>query len=66
MSKWLIALGVVLVAAGLLWPALWSLGLGSLFGDIVVQREGFTFYFPLMSALVVSLVVSVIIWIFRR
>ena len=66
MSKWLIFLGVILVAAGLLWPLLWKLGLGRLFGDIVVRREGFTFYFPLMSALVVSLVVSIIIWIFRR
>lgn len=66
MSRWLITLGVVLVAAGLLWPLLSRLGLGRLFGDIVVRREGFTFYFPLMSALVVSIVVSVLIWIFRR
>jgi hypothetical protein len=66
MSKWLITLGVALVAAGLIWPLLWKLGLGRLFGDIVVRREGFTFYFPLMSALVISIVVSVIIWILRR
>lgn len=65
-SKWLIGLGIVLIAAGLLWPLLSKLGLGRLFGDIVVRREGFTFYFPLMSALIISLVVSVIIWIFRR
>ncbi|MGB5080297.1 MAG: DUF2905 domain-containing protein [Burkholderiales bacterium] len=56
----------MLIAAGLLWPLLSKLGLGRLFGDIVVRREGFTFYFPLMSALIISLVVSVIIWIFRR
>jgi Protein of unknown function (DUF2905) len=66
MSKWLIALGVILVAAGLLWPALWKLGVGRLFGDIVVRREGFTFYFPLMTSLIISVVVSIIIWIFRR
>jgi len=66
MSKWLIALGAILVAVGLLWPLFWRLGLGRLIGDIVVRREGFTFYFPLMSALVISAVVSVIIWIFRR
>jgi len=62
----LIGLGVVLVAAGLLWPLLWKLGLGRLFGDIVVRREGFTFYFPLMTSLIISVVVSIIIWIFRR
>jgi hypothetical protein len=62
----LIGLGVVLVAAGLLWPLLWKLGVGRLFGDIVVRREGFTFYFPLMTSLIISVVVSIIIWIFRR
>lgn len=56
----------MLVAAGLLWPLLWKLGLGRLFGDIVVRREGFTFYFPLMTSLIISVVVSIIIWIFRR
>jgi prepilin signal peptidase PulO-like enzyme (type II secretory pathway) len=66
MSKWLVVLGLVLVAAGLFWPVLWKMGLGRLYGDIVVRREGFTFYFPLMSCLVVSLVVSILIWIFRR
>jgi len=64
MSKWLIGLGVVLVAAGLLWPLLSKLGLGRLFGDVLVRREGFTF--PLMGALVISVIVSIIIWISKR
>ena len=66
MSKWLIALGVILVAAGLLWPFISKLGLGRLPGDIVVQREGFTFYFPLMTGLVVSGIVSIVIWFLRK
>ena len=66
MSKWLITLGLILVAAGLLWPLLSKLGLGRLPGDIVVRREGFSLYFPLMTCLVVSVVVSILIWIFRR
>lgn len=66
MSKWLIALGLALVAAGLLWPFVSRFGLGKLLGDILVRREGFTFYFPVVTSLVVSLVVSIIIWIFRR
>jgi dipeptide/tripeptide permease len=65
-SKWLIALGLILVAAGFLWPFISRLGLGKLPGDILVRREGFTIYFPVMTSLVVSLVVSIIIWIFRR
>ena len=66
MSKWLIALGLILVAAGFLWPFISRLGLGKLPGDILVRRESFSFYFHVMTSLVVSLVVSIIIWIFRR
>jgi len=65
-SKWLITLGLILVAAGLLWPVMSKLGLGRLPGDIVVRRDGLSLYFPLMTCLVVSVVVSIIIWIFRR
>ena len=66
MSKWLITLGLILVAAGLLWPVMSKLGLGRLPGDIVVRRDGFSLYFPLMTCLVISVVVSIVIWIFRR
>ena len=65
-SKWLIIVGLVLVAAGLLWPLMSKLGLGRLPGDIVVRRDGFSLYFPLMTCLVISVVVSIVIWIFRR
>ncbi len=66
MSKWLIIVGLILVAAGLLWPLMSKLGLGRLPGDIVVRRDGFSLYFPLMTCLVISAVVSIVIWIFRR
>ena len=66
MSKWLITLGLILMAAGLLWPVMSKLGLGRLPGDIVVRRDGLSLYFPLMTCLVVSVVVSILIWIFRR
>src|SRR5512144_1066814 len=46
MSRWLIIFGVVLIAAGLLWPVVQKLGLGRLPGDIVIERETFHFYFP--------------------
>ena len=66
MGRWLIVLGVVLVIAGLLWPWLTKLGLGHLPGDIRIERKGFVFYFPLTSGLIVSVVVTLILWIFRR
>jgi hypothetical protein len=66
MARLLITLGVILIVAGLAWPLLAKLGLGRLPGDIHVERDGFTFYFPITSGLLVSGVVSLIVWILRR
>lgn len=66
MSRWLITIGLILVAAGLLWPLAARLGLGRLPGDIFIRRDGFTFYFPLTTGLLVSAVITLILWIFRR
>ena len=65
-GRWLIAIGLVLVLLGLLWPWLSSLGLGRLPGDIVIEREGFRFYFPIVTSLIVSVFVSVILWLLSR
>jgi prepilin signal peptidase PulO-like enzyme (type II secretory pathway) len=65
-AKWLITIGLVLVALGVLWPLLAKLGLGNLPGDIKLERKGFTFYFPLTTGIIVSLVITLILWIFRR
>ena len=66
MAKWLITIGLILLALGLLWPVLAKLGLGNLPGDFRVERKGQTFYFPLTTSIIVSLVISLILWIFRR
>lgn len=66
MSKTLIVLGLILVAAGLLWPLISKLGLGRLPGDIVVERDGFRFYFPIVTGIIVSLVLSALLWFLRR
>lgn len=63
MSRILVVLGIVLVITGLLWPWLGKLGLGGLPGDIVIEREGFRVYLPLMTSLVVSLVLSLLFWL---
>ncbi len=66
MTRILVALGVVLIVVGLAWPWLVKLGLGRLPGDIVIEREGFRFYFPITTMILISLVVSLIFWLFRK
>jgi hypothetical protein len=66
MARWLIVAGVVLIVLGLAWPLIGKLGLGRLPGDIRIEREGFSFYFPLMTGLIVSIVLSLILWLFRK
>ena len=65
-SRLLIILGVLLVAIGLLWPVISKLGLGRLPGDIVIRRDHVVFYAPLATSLLVSLVLSLIVWICTR
>jgi len=66
MPRLLIALGVLLVIAGLAWPLLSKLGLGRLPGDFRIERDGFTFYFPLTSGLIASALVSLVLWLLRK
>ena len=66
MSRTLIVIGIAVVAVGLAWPWLTRLGLGRLPGDIVVERDDFTFYAPIATGLIVSVVVSVVLWLLSR
>jgi hypothetical protein len=66
MSRTLIVVGVALVVAGICWPVIGRLGLGRLPGDIVIQRSNFSFYFPLMTSLIISVVLSVVLWLVNR
>jgi hypothetical protein len=65
-QKALIVAGLTILVVGLLWPWLSKLPLGRLPGDIVVEREGFRFYLPLTTGILLSLIVSLVIWLFRR
>jgi Protein of unknown function (DUF2905) len=62
----LIGLGLVILVAGVLWPILSRIGLGRLPGDIMFQRGGATFYFPLATSIIISIVLSVLFWLFNR
>ena len=66
MSRALIILGFAIAAVGLLSPWIARLGLGRLPGDIFIQREGFTFYAPITTGILVSVALSLILWFFSR
>jgi hypothetical protein len=67
MGKFLVIAGVLLAIVGLiLWSGFGSRWLGRLPGDIVIQRENFKFYFPIVTSVLLSALLSVIFWLMRR
>jgi hypothetical protein len=66
MNRVLVVIGVLVVLAGLFWKQLSRLPLLRLPGDIVIDRPGLKFFFPITTMIVVSLVVSLLLWLFRR
>jgi heme/copper-type cytochrome/quinol oxidase subunit 2 len=66
MQRALIVIGLALVATGLAWPWLSRLPFGRLPGDFSIERENFSFHFPLATTIVVSIVISVLLWLFRK
>jgi hypothetical protein len=65
-QRLLIILGLLIVAAGVLWPWLSKLPIGRLPGDVVVDRPGFKLFAPFTTMIIVSLVVSLVVWLLRR
>ena len=66
MARWLIIFGILCVVLGLAWPWIEKLGLGRLPGDVHIERDGFHFYFPIVTCLIVSAAVSLLLWLLRR
>lgn len=66
MAKIFILTGIVLLLVGLIIFAAERFGLGRLPGDIVIEREGFTLYLPLATSLVVSLGLTLVLWLLSR
>lgn len=66
MQKALIIAGAVLIAAGLLWPLISKLSLGKLPGDIAIKGDGFAFYFPITTMVILSIVVTVLFRLFGK
>lgn len=65
-GRFLIVAGLVILAAGLLWPVLAKVGFGRLPGDIVIERENVTFYFPLATGIILSVTFSLLLWLLAR
>lgn len=66
MRRILIVVGAILLLAGVLWPWLSKLGLGSLPGDVRIETENGIFYFPITTCVIISIVLSLVIWFIRR
>lgn len=66
MQRTLIIIGLLIAVAGVAWPWLSRLPLGRLPGDIAIERDKVRFYFPITTMIVVSIAISVILWLFRR
>ena len=67
LGKMLFIAGLVVAVAGLiLWSGVGRNWLGKLPGDIHLSRGNFSFYFPLVTCLLISLVLTLLFWLFRR
>lgn len=66
MARLLILFGAILLVAGLFWPVLERIGLGRLPGDIVIERGNFRLYIPLATAVLISVVLNLLLWLLRR
>jgi len=66
LQKTLIIVGLVIAAIGVAWPMISKLGLGRLPGDIRIEGESGGFYFPIVTCIVVSIVISLVLWFLRR
>jgi uncharacterized membrane protein YidH (DUF202 family) len=66
-GKFLVIVGVIIAAAGaLLWSGVGKGWLGRLPGDLHYTRGNFTFYFPIVTCVLLSLALTIILWLFRK
>jgi len=66
MSKLFIILGVIFILIGIFWPLLKKLNLGHLPGDIIIKGQNTTFYFPIVTSIIISIILSLILWFFTK
>ncbi|HHT0593581.1 TPA: DUF2905 domain-containing protein [Legionella anisa] len=65
-QKILIITGIILLIIGIFWPFIKKIGLGKLPGDIIIHKNNFTFYFPITTCILISLIIMLIFWFFNK
>lgn len=66
MQKYLILIGLIILLAGILWPWLSKLPIGKLPGDIVIDKPNLKIYIPITTMLLISVIISLVVWLFKR
>lgn len=66
MGRSLLVIGLAIAAVGLLWPWLARIGLGRLPGDVYIRSAHGSFYFPIATCILISLVLSFVLWLINR
>jgi hypothetical protein len=66
MRRILILVGIAIVLLGLLWPWVGRFPFGRLPGDIMIERDNFRFFFPITTMIVISAVLTLIVWLFKK
>ena len=66
MARTLIVVGIILIAIGVAWLLAGKLGLGRLLGDIVIQRGNVQIHIPIMTSIIISVVLSLLFWLYSR
>jgi hypothetical protein len=66
MNNTLIAIGIAIAVIGVFWPWIARLPVGRLPGDIVIDRPGLKVCIPVTTMIVISVVISVVLWILRK
>ena len=66
MNRTIIIIGLIIVVIGLTWPVLSKLPLGRLPGDIIIKKEDFSFYFPITTMILVSVILTALFYFFKK
>lgn len=65
-QKYLLLIGAIIILAGLFWPWLSKLPIGKLPGDIFIDKPNFKLYIPVATMLIISILISLVVWLFRK
>jgi len=66
MTRLLVGIGILLIIAGLAWPYISKIGLFHLPGDIVIRKPNFSFYFPITTSIILSLLLTLLFWLINK